>query len=82
MDGKGGWRDKVFVERLWRAIKYAEPGYETLSPRRLVLPGIRAATTAAGRTKVLTGKAPPAAVMTSMRCDWHKGAYCTLGGGS
>jgi len=21
MDGKGAWRDNVFVERLWRAIK-------------------------------------------------------------
>ena len=24
MDGKGPWRDKVFVERLWRTIKYEE----------------------------------------------------------
>ena len=24
MDGKGAWRDNVFVERLWRAIKYEE----------------------------------------------------------
>ncbi len=22
MDGKGCWRDNVFVERLWRTIKY------------------------------------------------------------
>ena len=22
MDGKGAWRDNVFVERLWRSIKY------------------------------------------------------------
>ena len=22
MDGKGAWRDNVFVERLWRTIKY------------------------------------------------------------
>ena len=22
MDGKGAWRDKVFVERLWRSVKY------------------------------------------------------------
>ena len=26
MDGKGAWRDNVFVERLWRTIKYEE-GY-------------------------------------------------------
>ena len=24
MDGKGAWRDNVFVERLWRTIKYVE----------------------------------------------------------
>ena len=24
MDGKGAWRDDVFVERLWRSIKYEE----------------------------------------------------------
>jgi putative transposase len=24
MDGNGAWRDNVFVERLWRTIKYEE----------------------------------------------------------
>ena len=24
MDGKGAWRNNVFVERLWRSIKYEE----------------------------------------------------------
>ena len=24
MDGKGGWRDNVFIERLWRSLKYEE----------------------------------------------------------
>lgn len=24
MDGKGAWRDNVFVKRLWRTIKYEE----------------------------------------------------------
>ena len=24
MDGKGSWRDNVFVERLWKTIKYEE----------------------------------------------------------
>ncbi len=34
MDGKGAWRDNVFVERLWRSVKYEEVylhGYETVS---------------------------------------------------
>jgi len=26
VDGKGRWMDKVFVERLWRSVKYEE-GY-------------------------------------------------------
>ena len=24
MDGKGAWRDNIFVERFWRSIKYEE----------------------------------------------------------
>jgi putative transposase len=24
MDGRGSWRDNVFVERLWRSVKYEE----------------------------------------------------------
>jgi putative transposase len=24
MDGRGTWRDNVFVERLWRSVKYEE----------------------------------------------------------
>jgi putative transposase len=24
MDGKGAWRDNVFVERLWQSVKYEE----------------------------------------------------------
>ena len=38
MDGKGSWRDNVFVERLWRSIKYEEVhlrAYETVSEARL-----------------------------------------------
>lgn len=24
MDGKGCWRDNVFIERLWKSVKYEE----------------------------------------------------------
>ena len=37
MDGKGSWRDNVFVERLWRTIKYDEvylKAYESVSHAR------------------------------------------------
>ena len=37
MDGKGSWRDNVFVERLWRSIKYEEVylhAYSTVAEAR------------------------------------------------
>ena len=40
MDGKGCWRDNVFVERLWKSVKYEEVylnGYETVSVARQAL---------------------------------------------
>jgi putative transposase len=38
MDGKGAWRDNVFVERLWRSIKYEEVylrAYDSVSEARI-----------------------------------------------
>jgi putative transposase len=38
MDGKGAWRDNVFVERLWRSIKYEEVylrAYDSVSDARV-----------------------------------------------
>ena len=37
MDGKGAWRDNVFIERLWRSVKYEEVylhAYDTVSDSR------------------------------------------------
>ena len=37
MDGKGAWRDNVFVERLWRSVKYEEVylrAYDSISEAR------------------------------------------------
>src|SRR5438105_3954002 len=37
MDGKGAWRDNVFVERLWRSVKYEEVylrAYESVDQAR------------------------------------------------
>jgi putative transposase len=37
MDGKGCWRDNVFVERLWRTVKYEEVylrAYDSVSHAR------------------------------------------------
>jgi len=38
MDGRGAWRDNVFVERLWRTVKYEEVylhAYETVAQARM-----------------------------------------------
>jgi putative transposase len=42
MDGKGAWRDNVFVERLWRSVKYEEvylKAYDNVSEARASIGG-------------------------------------------
>jgi putative transposase len=42
MDGKGAWRDNVFVERLWRTVKYEEVylrAYDSVSEARTSIGG-------------------------------------------
>ena len=37
MDGRGAWRDNVFIERLWRSVKYEEVylhAYDTVADSR------------------------------------------------
>ena len=40
MDGRGAWRDNVFVERLWRSLKYEEVylrAYDTVAEARRLI---------------------------------------------
>ena len=40
MDGRGSWKDNVFVERLWRSVKYEEvylKAYDSVSEARIAL---------------------------------------------
>jgi putative transposase len=40
MDGRGAWRDNVFVERLWRTVKYEEVylrAYDTVAEARRLI---------------------------------------------
>ena len=42
MDGRGSWRDNVFVERLWRSVKYEEVylrAYDSVAEARNSLGG-------------------------------------------
>jgi putative transposase len=43
MDGKGAWRDNVFVERVWRSVKYEEvylKAYESVGHARRSIGGL------------------------------------------
>ena len=53
MDGRGCWCDNVFVERLWKSVKYEDvylKAYETVSAVRAGLTAYIDSTTPAGRT--------------------------------
>jgi putative transposase len=57
MDGKGCWRDNVFVERLWRTINYEEVNlraYDSVLHARAHWAAIWTSTTPAGLTRALT----------------------------
>ena len=57
MDGKGCWRDNVFVERLWRTIKYEEVylrAYDTVSEAKASHGRYLDFTTPGGHTRGLT----------------------------
>jgi len=62
MDGRGAWRDNVFVERLWRSIKYEEVylhAYASVSDaKRPASPAMSRSTTRVVRTKLLTARRP------------------------
>ena len=64
MDGKGAWRDNVFVERLWRTINYGEVylrAYDSMSEARESLRRLQHAETAfiAGRADARSGILQP-----------------------
>ena len=57
MDRRGAWRDNVFVERLWRSVKYEEVylrAYDMSAKRALRSAGIWTSTTASARIRALT----------------------------
>ena len=63
MDGKGRWVDNVFVERLWRSVKYEDVylrAYETPTELRAGWPA-----TSAGGHSALDRRTPDAGTSTS-----------------
>jgi len=69
MDGKGAWRDNVFVERLWRSVKYEEVylrAYDSVSEARASIGPTSNSTISVGRMRALTAQHP--IKPTSLRC--------------
>jgi putative transposase len=68
MDGKGCWRDNVFVERFWRSIKYEEVylrAYETVSEAKASIGRYIAFYNARRPHSALDGGTPDAVYFTS-----------------
>ena len=73
MDGKGAWRDNVFVERLWRSVKYEEVylrAYDNVSEARASIGRYLDFYTAA-RTKALTTPHRIKPTSTSRQSAWR-----------
>ena len=74
MDGKGRYLDNIFVERLWRSVKYEEvylKAYRNGSEARRGLPLIWTCTTESDRTRLW-------AIGLRLRClqkEGHSGVY-------
>ena len=69
MHGKGAWRDNIFVERLWRSIKYEKVylrGYDSVSEACASIGQYLTFYTVGGPTRALTAKHP--IKLTSPRC--------------
>jgi putative transposase len=59
MDGKGKWMDNVFIQRLWKSLKYENVylhGYDSISAVGKALESTLSSTTTNDVTKVLTGE--------------------------
>jgi len=59
MDGKGSWRDNVFVERIWRSVKYEEvylSAYASVGEARISIGRYLDFTIARGPIRALTGR--------------------------
>jgi len=69
MDGKGRWRDNVFVERLWMSVKYEEvylKAYDSVSAAKVSLGTYLAFYNTRRPHQLLDGKTPDAVYFTGL----------------
>ena len=74
MDGKGAWRDNVFVERLWKTIKYEEVylhAYDTVAAAKAGLARTSTSITGADLTARLTAQHPMPCNSIRCQCHWR-----------
>jgi putative transposase len=72
MDGKGAWRDNVFVERLWRSVKYEEVylrAYDSVSEARTSIGDTR--------SSLLHPAAPPLGSLTQQTLHLSTRRFCS-----
>ena len=72
MDGRGSWRDNVFVERLWRSVKYEEVylrAYDSVAEARASLGGIWTSITRSARIRALTRERRTTPTSTTRRSE-------------
>jgi putative transposase len=70
MDGKGAWRDNVFVERLWRSVKYEEvylKAYASVAEARIGIGKYLAFYNTKRPHQALDGKTPDQAYFTPLQ---------------
>lgn len=74
MDGKGCWRDNVFVERLWRSVKYKEAylrAYDSVSQAKASLGRYLAFYNQRRRHSALDRRTPDEAYYPRCHCPWQ-----------
>jgi putative transposase len=74
MDGKGAWRDNVFVERLWRSVKYEEVylrAYDSVRRPALRSAATWTSITAGDRIRALTASRPIKPTSPSCHSAWQ-----------
>ena len=70
MDGKGAWRDNVFVERLWRTVKYEEVylrAYESVADARASIGGYLGFYNPRDHIRAFTGRRQTKPISTGCR---------------
>jgi putative transposase len=71
MDGRGSWRDNVFVERLWRSVKYEEVylrAYDTGAEARNSMGVYLGSIIASDRIRALTGGPRITSISPALQC--------------